>query len=94
MRKLALATATAAVALGAVVPATFAATPDESCWGVVTMQRATIFQDVGTHSSSFAGEPRLGLGNVARLFLGPDGKVYELGSLLASIDGRSETSCP
>jgi hypothetical protein len=80
------------VALTVAVPAAFAATP-QSCWGTVTMQRAVNFGDVGTHSSA-QSEPRLGLGNVARLFLGPDGKVYQLGSLLASIDGLAETSCP
>ncbi len=63
----------------------------QNCWGVVTSQRASIFHDVGEHSSS-QSEPRLGLGNVARLF-GFD-NVGELGSFLASVDGLDETQCP
>lgn len=92
-RRLALAAAGAALSLAVIAPGAFAA-PPESCWGTVTAQRAATYHDMGTHSSSFAGEPRLGLGNVARLFLGDDGKVYELGSLLASLDGLDATFCP
>lgn len=94
MRRIRFAVLGATLAASLAAPAAFAATPAQSCWGVVTMQRATNFGDVGEHSSSFAGEPRLGLGNVARLFLGPDGKVFQLGTLLASIDGLAETECP
>ena len=47
---------------------------------------------LGAHISE-QSEPRLGLGNVARFFLGADGKVYDLGILLASIDGIDETAC-
>jgi hypothetical protein len=63
----------------------------KNCWGVVTSQRASIFHDIGQHASS-QSEPRLGLGNVARLF-GFD-HVGELGSFLASVDGLDETHCP
>jgi hypothetical protein len=63
----------------------------QNCWGVVTSQRASTFHDIGQHSSS-QSEPRLGLGNVARLF-GFD-SVGELGSFLASVDGADATHCP
>jgi hypothetical protein len=92
-RPLVISAATAALALAAVVPSTFAATPDQSCWGVVSAQLARYSGGLGGHISE-QSEPRLGLGNVARLFLGPDGKVYELGTLLASIDGIEATACP
>lgn len=62
-----------------------------NCWGVVTSQRASTVHDIGQHSSS-QSEPRLGLGNVARLF-GFD-SVGELGSFLASVDGLDTTQCP
>jgi hypothetical protein len=78
-----------------VVPAVFAATPDDACWGVVTKQfvGAVGGQAFGDHVSS-QSEPRLGLGNVNELFLGTQGHVYMLGSFLASIDGLPQTSCP
>ena len=63
----------------------------KNCWGVVTSQRASTYHDLGEHSSS-QSEPRLGLGNVARLF-GFD-HVSELGSFLASVDGLEATQCP
>ena len=61
-----------------------------NCWGVVSAQAARSDGGLGAHSSSF-DEPRLGLGNVARLF-GVDG-LGGLGSLLASIDGNDATHC-
>jgi hypothetical protein len=64
---------------------------DENCWGTVTSQRASTVHDIGEHSSS-QGEPRLGLGNVARLF-GFD-SVGALGSFLASVDELDATQCP
>ncbi len=64
---------------------------DSYCWGVVTSQRASTFHDIGQHASS-QSEPRLGLGNVARLF-GFD-SVGELGSFLASVVGTDVTYCP
>ncbi|MFE5672164.1 hypothetical protein ACFQ58_11225 [Agromyces sp. NPDC056523] len=77
-------TATLAVATPAV------AADGSNCWGVVSSQAARSDGGLGEHSSSF-DEPRLGLGNVARLF-GVDG-LGGLGSLLASIDGNDATSC-
>ena len=62
-----------------------------NCWGTVTAQRASTVHDVGEHSSS-QSEPRLGLGNVARLF-GFE-HVSDLGSFLASIDELDATQCP
>ncbi len=62
-----------------------------NCWGVVTSQRASTVHDVGAHSSS-QSEPRLGLGNVARLF--GFASVGELGSFLASVDALDTTHCP
>ena len=62
-----------------------------NCWGVVTSQRASTVHDIGEHSAS-QSEPRLGLGNVARLF-GFD-SVGELGSFLASVDELDATHCP
>jgi hypothetical protein len=61
-----------------------------NCWGVVSAQAARSDGGLGAHSSSF-DEPRLGLGNVARLFM-VDG-LGGLGSLLASIDGNDATHC-
>ena len=61
-----------------------------NCWGVVSSQAARSDGGLGAHSSSF-DEPRLGLGNVARLF-GVDGPGG-LGTLLASIDGNDATHC-
>lgn len=62
-----------------------------NCWGTVTAQRASTVHDVGQHSSS-QSEPRLGLGNVARLF-GFE-HVSDLGSFLASVDELDATQCP
>ena len=61
-----------------------------NCWGVVVDRRPAPTAGSGAHSSSF-DEPRLGIGNVARLFNveGPGG----LGTLLASIDGNDATHC-
>jgi hypothetical protein len=69
-----------------------AAPPDSAhCWGQVTSQRATSTQDMGEHSSQQT-EPRVGLGNLARI-LGFD-SVGEMGAALAEIDGIEATSCP
>ena len=93
-RRLSMALLGAALAIGLTVPAAFAATPDDACWGVVTYQLVSDGggRSFGEHASG-QSTPRLGLGNVARLFLGDDAKVYELGTLLASIDGSDATSC-
>ena len=82
------------LALALTVPATTFAADNSNCWGVVTSQFATIYQAMGEHSSSFAGEARLGLGNVARIVLGDDATLGDLGQALGSIDGLSGTSCP
>jgi hypothetical protein len=75
-------------------PAAAADPPDNSnCLGVVTAQRAVAHHDIGDHASS-QDEPRLGLGNVARLLLGNDAHVGDLGALLAVIDGDDATHCP
>ena len=91
-RRLTISLAAAALALGMIAPAAFAATPTQSCWGVVSAQLAKYSGGLGGHISE-QSEPRLGLGNVARFFLGPDAKVYDLGTLLASIDGIDATAC-
>ena len=71
-----------------------AARPDNpNCWGVVTSQRATSAHDIGEHSSA-QDEPRLGLGNVARVVIGEGAHVSDLGSALADLDDLSATSCP
>ena len=94
MRRLSIALLGAGLATALLAPATFAATPDDACWGVVTKQfvDAVGGRDYADHVSSQA-TPRLGLGNVNELFLGTTGHVYQLGTLLASIDGLDETTC-
>ena len=68
-----------------------------NCWGVVTSQLAHVEGGIGEHASSQA-TPRLGLGNVARLFfelgLIDSPTVSDLGSLLAQLDEYDETACP
>jgi hypothetical protein len=49
------------------VAAPAVAADGSNCWGVVSAQAARSDGGLGAHSSSF-DEPRLGLGNVARLF--------------------------
>ena len=66
---------------------------DANCLGVVTAQRAVANHDIGEHASS-QEEPRLGLGNVARLLLGEGARVGDLGALLGVIDGDDATHCP
>ena len=68
-----------------------------NCWGVVSSQLAHVEGGIGEHASSQA-TPRLGLGNVARLFydqgLIASPTLSALGSFLASLDEYDETSCP
>lgn len=80
-----------ALVLGAMTFMPAYADDGRNCWGTVTAQRASTAHDIGEHSSA-QSEPRLGLGNVTRLF-GFD-HVSELGSFLASLDGLDETQCP
>lgn len=99
MRTRTAASTIVAVGIGAsilvsIAPAASASPPDNSnCLGVVTAQRATAHHDIGEHASS-QEEPRLGLGNVARLLLGEDAHVGDLGAFLAVIDGDDATNCP
>jgi hypothetical protein len=83
------------VGLAVFAPSAGAEVP-RSCWGVVSSQRASTLHDVGEHSSSFAGEPRLGLGNVARALSSVTGgsHVSDLGAFLATADGIDATHCP
>lgn len=71
-------------------PAQASASSGSNCWGVVSSQAATTQGGLGSHASSF-DEPRLGIGNVAKLFglSGPG----ELGQVLASLDDNPATSC-
>jgi hypothetical protein len=66
-------------------------TPSASCWGVASAQRASTEHDIGEHASA-QSEPRLGLGNAARLF-GFD-SVADFGAFLATVDGLGATTCP
>ena len=88
--------AMAAAALLAVLgtPTVLAGNSNAGCWGMVSSQRASTLHDIGEHSSSFAGERRLGLGNVARAVLGEDATVGDLGAALGSLDGLEATHCP
>lgn len=92
VRRMLVPTAVAALALAVLGAPANADSGTNSCWGTVTSQRASTSHDIGEHSSSFAGEPRLGLGNVARLF--EFASVGELGAFLATVDGDAATSCP
>ena len=76
------------------LPAWADAPDNPNCWGVVSSQFAKAAGGLGEHSSSFAGEPRLGLGNVARAVLGEGAHVSDLGTALAGLDALAETSCP
>jgi hypothetical protein len=96
MRKRIFAGAVLGLAVLALVPAATALAdkPDNpNCWGQVTSQRASTQHDVGQHSSA-QEEPRLGLGNVARVLVGEDAHVSDLGTVLAGLDEFPETSCP
>jgi hypothetical protein len=80
------------------VSTTLAAAPaNPECWGVVTAQRATTLHDIGVHAAA-QEEPRLGLGNFARLLFdlgltaGPH--ISDAATTAAAIDGIPETSCP
>lgn len=68
-----------------------------NCWGVVSSQLAHVEGGIGDHASS-QETPRLGLGNVARLFyeqgLIDSPTLSALGSFLASLDEYDQTVCP
>jgi len=76
------------------VPAAAFAADNSNCWGVVTSQRAVAIGDVGEHASSFAPGARLGLANVAKLVLGPDATLGDLGEALGAADAFEATHCP
>lgn len=102
MRKVRLGiTAAFVLSIGAAATAAPAAKPEtqaapSNCWGVVSAQLAKVEGGLGEHSSSQTS-PRLGLGNVARLFydLGyiESPTLSALGSFLASLDEYDETVC-
>jgi hypothetical protein len=72
MRRTAIVLAAALIAGILTAPAATAEPTDNAnCLGVVTAQRAVAHHDIGEHASA-QDEPRLGLGNVARLLLGDD----------------------
>jgi hypothetical protein len=79
--------------LATALPAAAEPPANANCLGVVTAQRAVAHHDIGAHASA-QDEPRLGLGNVARLLLGEDAHVGDMGSLLGMIDEDDATSCP
>jgi hypothetical protein len=66
-------------------------TPINSCFGIVSGQRASTIGDTGTHASSF-DEPRLGIGNLVFRVLGFS-SVGEAGSALGSLDEFDTTHC-
>ena len=73
------------VLLALAVPKAALAAPGpgtNNCWGTVVSQRATYYHDIGIHSSS-QSEPRLGVGNLAKLF---DMAIGELAALLSMLD--------
>ena len=96
MRRLIVFMVVVAITLLMAIPAG-AAPANPSCWGVVTSQRATTLHDIGTHSSA-QDEPRLGLGNFARLLfdlgLTAGTHISDAGTVAAGLDGIPETSCP
>jgi hypothetical protein len=53
-----------------------------NCWGTVVSQRATYYGDIGEHIK-LQSEPRLGVGNLAKLF---QMTVGELASFLSFLD--------
>ncbi|HET6953959.1 MAG TPA: hypothetical protein VFI47_26575, partial [Acidimicrobiales bacterium] len=95
VRKLAISLALGVLAVpAAALPSAAEPPPSPNCLGVVTAQRAVALGDIGEHASS-QDEPRLGLGNAARVVLGDDdAHVGEFGALLGEIDGIDATNCP
>ena len=67
------------------------------CWGVVVSQRAVALGDIGEHASS-QDEPRLGLGNFARLLfdlgLSDGPHISDAATVAAELDDIPETQCP
>ena len=67
-----------------------------NCWGTVVSQRASYYHDIGIHSSS-QSEPRLGVGNLAKLFQMTIGQLASFLSFFDDFTGDDPagvTSCP
>ena len=94
MRKPAIALAVGLL-VGVVAAPVAAADPpgNQNCFGVVSSQRAVAHHDIGLHASE-QEEPRIGLGNLVPLLLGPDAKMGDFGAFLGEIDEDPATSCP
>ena len=94
MRKPAIAVVIGLLA-GVVAAPVAAANPpgNENCFGVVSSQRAVANHDIGQHASE-QEEPRIGLGNLVPLLLGPDAKMGDFGAFLGEIDEDPVTGCP
>ena len=93
-KRIAAALAAAALTSAIGAPVAFAGSSNAGCWGTVVSQRASTLHDMGTHSSSFAGSRRLGLANVARIVIGSDATLGDLGVALGAADGLDATHCP
>lgn len=64
---------------------------DSACWG----QASAVFArmgEMGEHSSSF-DTPRYGLANLARLLLGEDATIQDLGAVVAADLGLTIEAC-
>jgi hypothetical protein len=68
----------------------------QACWGQATKVFAQT-GEMGEHSSSFAGDPRLGLRNLARALYEqgviPDDTLQALGAFVAAELGLSISAC-
>lgn len=82
MKKLMIGVTSGVLLFGAVLPALATGPELNNCWGTVVSQRASHYHDVGEHAAS-QEEPRLGVGNLAKLF---GMSVGELASLLGDLD--------
>lgn len=67
--------------MGSLVMPALAAEP-QNCWGTVVSQRASHYHDIGEHASA-QDEPRVGVGNLAKVF---GMSVGELAQLLGTLD--------
>jgi hypothetical protein len=67
-----------------------------NCWGTVVSQRASYYHDIGAHIK-LQSEPRLGVGNLAKLFQMTVGELASLLSFLDDFTGDDPdhvTNCP
>lgn len=85
------------VTLAAAQPVLADKPANPNCWGVVSSQRAVAEGDIGEHASS-QEEPRLGLGNFARLLydlgLSAGPHISDAATVAADLDGLESTQCP